>query len=1374
MSLLSNASRNWQSPNSALDTRIAGYHVSTSIKGKCVPIVYGTKRVPGNLIWLGIWTAKPVGNKLKGGGGKGGAGAQYDYFSDVIVALCQGPIQAVGTLFVNNLKFFTSGGGSQVYVVPSGGGTYTPTFSNQIFIDAGAYVLNAYSVSVNDFGSPGSTTLSGTAPTPLTSVSGEVVSHLTLVGGGAYQYMAVPTVTVSFVGGGGSGASATCTIVLVGPNIYSVQTLTLTSPGSGYTSAPTVVFTSNGTTLGNAVATVTIAAPGSTLTEGQYYFNSSTGSYTFSAAMGGTTVQIGYIFNPVAINGETPTDGVGFAIITGDLGQSPWTYLETSAPVPASMPSGSQTATLLFPGQNIGYTETALACSQQLELGSTGVLSNLSFEIFGFGIWGGTILDAPPFLPLPVATATISGGSISAIALSSVTLPYYTVPPYVQIIGNGTGATATATLNASGQLTGITVTNAGSGYTIANIFIGPTLQTAPAGIVFDLLTNPLWGSGLLPSDIGDLTDIGSYCIANGIFLSLTCDTQRSASEYIKELLICANGEGFWSEGVLKFRTYGDTSTAGNGMLFIPQTAPVYDLDADDFIVDGPGKAGLSVERPSVRDAVNKITIEWDNRNNAYNSEPLDEYDQYAVDTYGLRPASTLKLNMVTMQPVAQIIANVQTQRSCYIRNKYKFKLGVIYALLDPMDLVTITDPELGLIKTPVRILSIEEDEKQCLQIEAEDFPWGTAKPTLNPKEVSSTFGPGYFAQPGYTNPPMFVDLPPQVTQGSQYEVGIALSGPINWGGCTIYLSTDGGNTYSSIGRQNGAATMGITTGVLSYSQDPDLTSTLAVYLGESFGALQSYTAAEWNALNSLIAVDDELMAYENVALTSAFAYNITNLRRGVYDSIVATHASGAPFCVIDNAIFDWAYSSSVVGTTVYFKFTSFNQYGQNEQSISQVVAYPYFVQGPRLPYPWNTNFAHQPGGITDPLYPFSSFSLQQTYSLNIDGSQLPGFLVNGYGTINNFSQISRPPVLALTPSPTGGSIPGGSSITIGATTVDATNLSTPMTQQTITFPVGTNTNSVLVTLAFFDPTHDQFASIYVALDPEEGWDLTTIITLPTITATITSIPTTFLQQPPDEENAGYSIQATLDVHGGVWGGVIGPCTSVGGGHCTVQVPGSTWTTNQMAGRVFSLLASQNITNPMELVNCLIVSNTADTLTLAIDLVGGTQYIFPGDVAEIRTLATSFSSTTIGDANYINGGAGQPGTGLTPNAEIGNLAFIIHGTGAGQQRLIVSNTTTVLTVGTAWNIVPDATSIFIVLNPNVQYTASASNIPVAALQSTIMMAINVNNIVQNTWVVQVLTVNSSGETSLAPFSPFREIFQPGWGDTLNVTVSGSQL
>ncbi|HVU07656.1 MAG TPA: hypothetical protein VHG89_03840, partial [Verrucomicrobiae bacterium] len=82
------------------------------------------------------------------------------------------------------------------------------------------------------------------------------LSGVTITSGGS-GYTSAPT--VSFVGGGGSGVAATAQI---DPVAGTVTNVTIVTNGTGYTSAPTVVFDNDGTGGSGAVATAAIPASG--------------------------------------------------------------------------------------------------------------------------------------------------------------------------------------------------------------------------------------------------------------------------------------------------------------------------------------------------------------------------------------------------------------------------------------------------------------------------------------------------------------------------------------------------------------------------------------------------------------------------------------------------------------------------------------------------------------------------------------------------------------------------------------------------------------------------------------------------------------------------------------------------------------------------------------------------------------------------------------------------------------------------------------------------------------------------------------------------------------------------------------------------------
>jgi hypothetical protein len=364
---------------------------------------------------------------------------------------------------------------------------------------------------------------------------------------------------------------------------------------------------------------------------------------------------------------------------------------------------------------------------------------------------------------------------------------------------------------------------------------------------------------------------------------------------------------------------------------------------------------VEVTRRSRADTFNAIKIEFVNRANSYNVEVAEDKDDAGIAVYGLKAQSPRQAHAITDAAVAKKVANIKRLRSVYIDggNSYRFTLGWQYALLEPMDLVTITDSNLGLNKHPVRITAIKENESGELDFEAEDFPWGTATPTAYPYTGGGGFAPNQQADPGSINTPIIFEPNNRLTGGpaTGYEIWMAVSGASpNWGGCHVWISTDG-STYQRIGTIHGGARMGVLTAELASGADPDTTNTLSVDLTESFGTLSSGTQADADNGRTACVIYDgsgnyEVVAYETMNLTAQYKYTSnTYLRRGVFQTGIAAHANGALFARLDDAIFDYEYDPTLIGQTIYFKFTSFNKFELMEQSLANVAAYSYTILG---------------------------------------------------------------------------------------------------------------------------------------------------------------------------------------------------------------------------------------------------------------------------------------------------------------------------------------------------------------------------------------------------------------------------------------------
>src|SRR5205085_9329137 len=117
--------------------------------------------------------------------------------------------------------------------------------------------------------------------------------------------------------------------------------------------------------------------------------------------------------------------------------------------------------------------------------------------------------------------------------------------------------------------------------------------------------------------------------------------------------------------------------------------------------------------------------------------------------------------------------------------------------------------------------------------------------------------------------------------GGDLEIWVIASGGANWGGCQVWVSSDG-NTYALAGTIYRGARQGTLTATLPSHADPDTADTLSVDLSESQGQLLSGTQADADDFVTLCYCDGELLSYSTATLTAAHRYDLSYLRRGVY------------------------------------------------------------------------------------------------------------------------------------------------------------------------------------------------------------------------------------------------------------------------------------------------------------------------------------------------------------------------------------------------------------------------------------------------------------------------------------------------------------
>lgn len=209
-------------------------------------------------------------------------------------------------------------------------------------------------------------------------------------------------------------------------------------------------------------------------------------------------------------------------------------------------------------------------------------------QLDGENSFYGTVLNTKSeyvwYMDDPDSAQYAVGGEISAVSVDTAGLDY-TVAPSVTIIGEGSGATATAVLASTGHAIAVTINDAGTGYTTGDILtlangIVVTVDEETAGVI-DLISvttdvTTLTADELAVAATGSVNNDATFDVEVGFALeSITVDT--GGQDYIVGTTTVTVTDSVLSVSVAAGADFdADWNTAGNGSLYKSLSA-IYDV-----------------------------------------------------------------------------------------------------------------------------------------------------------------------------------------------------------------------------------------------------------------------------------------------------------------------------------------------------------------------------------------------------------------------------------------------------------------------------------------------------------------------------------------------------------------------------------------------------------------------------------------------------------------------------------------------------------------------------------------------------------------------------------------------------------------------------
>lgn len=438
--------------------------------------------------------------------------------------------------------------------------------------------------------------------------------------------------------------------------------------------------------------------------------------------------------------------------------------------------------------------------------------------------------------------------------------------------------------------------------------------------------------GMGEVEIDGLDNYRAYCAAADILISTPSDDTdaKAAREIVNEIASLTNSYMFWSNDRFKIVPREDRQVGS----WMPNKSIMYNLTPDDFLPQSDGSC-ISYSRKDSSELYNRFTVEFINRANGYEKESVSYEDTADIADFGVRQAGTIKAHYVYTKTRAVMLAEAAARKNKYERNKYTFKLGWAFCRLEPGDLITLTDPALGIDNLPAMIDSLTESVTGELTITAISRPPGNYEQATFDVHENERPYIDFNLDPGSISTPSIFQPDTSLMYGDN-EVWIGAYGENQyWGGCNVWASNN--NTgYKLIGTINQGARIGY------LAKDMSETDTeLEVSINSQ---LISGTLEDAEKGNTLLWMNGESMSYTTATLLENGNFLLSGIIRGQYNTTPIKHYAKTQITRCDDALIRCNFLYSDIGQQIYFKFTSFNVLMGNEQSLADVPYYTRIIQ----------------------------------------------------------------------------------------------------------------------------------------------------------------------------------------------------------------------------------------------------------------------------------------------------------------------------------------------------------------------------------------------------------------------------------------------
>jgi hypothetical protein len=358
------------------------------------------------------------------------------------------------------------------------------------------------------------------------------------------------------------------------------------------------------------------------------------------------------------------------------------------------------------------------------------------------------------------------------------------------------------------------------------------------------------------------------------------------------------------------------------------------INGDDLVE----RDGDAVEREMVQEVelLRKVGVGYLDTAAAWS--PNTQAWERTVGTIAARGESVIEVTAVMPANQAASIAKRKGLVSWGEPEKQKLSLlSMRHAKYTPTDILNYTDADAEV--HPIRLMQIEDDSG-VRYVES----------SLNCAEAYNATATGVAPKPPTITDESLrgvtilraMNLDSLRAQDNVPGMYLAACGiQAGWAGCVVEVSFDGGVSFRTLVTIINPATQGYLSDAADTSSEP---IKVKLYPG---GQLSSATTAQVangaNAAAIVTASTSELIQFETATATATSAYDLTDVTRGVNDTVPATHLYADAFVLLDNNVIFVPIDVSFAGSTLVFKATAIGTSSDAASTVSVVYEPPTFV-----------------------------------------------------------------------------------------------------------------------------------------------------------------------------------------------------------------------------------------------------------------------------------------------------------------------------------------------------------------------------------------------------------------------------------------------